>query len=47
LIRTGKIKVNPLITHQYHALEEVEQAFKEDSKKPDYIKGILAFGSAL
>lgn len=47
LIRTGKIKVNPLITHQYHALEEVEQAFKEDSKKPDYIKGILALGSAL
>lgn len=46
LIRTGKIKVKPLITHQYHALEEVEQAFREDSKEPDYIKGILTFGLA-
>jgi L-iditol 2-dehydrogenase len=41
LISSGKIRVEPFVTHRYHALEEVHQAFQHDFEQPDYIKGVL------
>lgn len=41
LISNGTVQVRSLITHRYRALEEVERAFAEDSRKPDYVKGVL------
>ncbi|MDA2938834.1 alcohol dehydrogenase catalytic domain-containing protein [Acidobacteria bacterium AH-259-A15] len=42
LIRTEKVHVKSLITHHYRAFEEIDKAFREDSKEQDYIKGVLA-----
>jgi L-iditol 2-dehydrogenase len=41
LISSGKIRVQPFVTHTYEALEEVHRAFEQDFEKPDYIKGVL------
>ena len=41
LISSGKIRVEPFVTHRYHALEEVHQAFQHDFEQADYIKGVL------
>src|SRR5579863_6553581 len=40
-IRDRRIDVSPLITHCYHQLTELQQAFEEDFRRPEYIKGIL------
>ena len=41
LVNSGAIQVAPLVTHHYHAFEEVPRAFEQDFKREDYIKGIL------
>jgi len=41
LVSSGKIKVQPFVTHRYQALEEVHQAFEKDFDRPEYIKGLL------
>jgi threonine dehydrogenase-like Zn-dependent dehydrogenase len=41
LVSSGKIKVQPFVTHRYHALEEIHQAFEKDFERPEYIKGVL------
>lgn len=41
LISSGKVRVQPFVTHSYHALEEIRQAFERDFERPDYIKGVL------
>jgi len=41
LVSTGKVRVEPFVTHRYGALEEIHQAFDQDFQKADYIKGIL------
>jgi L-iditol 2-dehydrogenase len=40
LISDGKINVSKFITHRYHALEAVPQAFANDRLGADYIKGV-------
>ncbi|HVA00548.1 MAG TPA: alcohol dehydrogenase catalytic domain-containing protein [Terriglobia bacterium] len=42
LISAGKIKVLPIITHRYAALEDVHKSFEEDHGKHDYIKGVMS-----
>jgi threonine dehydrogenase-like Zn-dependent dehydrogenase len=42
LVSSGKIRVQPFVTHHYGALEEIHQAFESDFERPDYIKGVLA-----
>jgi L-iditol 2-dehydrogenase len=41
LIRSGRIQIQPFITHHYGALEEIHQAFEQDFQRADYIKGVL------
>jgi threonine dehydrogenase-like Zn-dependent dehydrogenase len=41
-IRDGRINVNPIITHQYSKFSQLQQAFAEDFKQPNYIKGVMA-----
>ena len=41
LVSSGKIKVQPFVTHRYRALEDVHQAFEKDFDRPEYIKGML------
>jgi threonine dehydrogenase-like Zn-dependent dehydrogenase len=43
-IHDGRIEVNPLISHRYRQLVELEQAFVQDFRQPEYIKGILTHG---
>jgi 2-desacetyl-2-hydroxyethyl bacteriochlorophyllide A dehydrogenase len=40
LLSTGRIDVSTLITHRYHKLDEVPQAFARDHFGADYIKGV-------
>jgi threonine dehydrogenase-like Zn-dependent dehydrogenase len=40
-LHDGKIDVNPLISHRYQQLVQLQQAFVEDFRRPEYIKGIL------
>jgi threonine dehydrogenase-like Zn-dependent dehydrogenase len=40
-IHSGKIEVGPLLSHRYHHLAELKQAFVDDFRQPEYIKGIL------
>lgn len=42
LVSTGKVLVEPFVTHRYGALEEIHQAFEQDFQKPNYIKGVLS-----
>lgn len=41
LVRSGKVRVQPFVTHRYKALEEIHQAFERDFEGQDYIKGVL------
>lgn len=41
LLTSGRVKVEPFITHHYRKLEEIHRAFEEDFQRPDYIKGVL------
>ena len=43
-IHDGRIKVSRLISHRYRQLVELEQAFIQDFRRPEYIKGILTNG---
>ena len=45
-IRDGKIDAESLVSHRYRHLSQMQQAFSEDSKHQDYIKGMLLRGSA-
>ena len=47
LIESGKIRVQPFVTHRYHALEEIRKAFEDDFARPDYIKGVLNLESGV
>jgi 2-desacetyl-2-hydroxyethyl bacteriochlorophyllide A dehydrogenase len=40
LLSTGRIDVAKLITHRYHKLDDVPQAFARDHFGADYIKGV-------
>jgi L-iditol 2-dehydrogenase len=40
-IQDGKIDVDRLISHRYQQLAQLQQAFAEDFRRPEYIKGIL------
>ncbi len=40
-IHEGRIEVNPLISHRYRQLADLQQAFEQDFRRPEYIKGIL------
>jgi threonine dehydrogenase-like Zn-dependent dehydrogenase len=40
-IVSGQVKVAPFITHRYHGLDDVHNAFERDFSRPDYIKGVL------
>ncbi len=41
LVISGKIKVQPFVTHRYESLEAIRGAFERDFSRPDYIKGVL------
>lgn len=41
LLASGRVKVEPFLTHHYRNLEEIHRAFEEDFQRPDYIKGVL------
>lgn len=41
LVSSGKIKVQPFVTHRYTALEDIHLAFERDFERPEYIKGEL------
>ena len=42
-IESGKVQVEPMISHRYSGLEEVPKALGDDHKSPEYIKGIVEF----
>ncbi len=44
LVSSGKVKVLPFVTHHYDALETIHQAFEQDFRRYDYIKGVLNLG---
>jgi threonine dehydrogenase-like Zn-dependent dehydrogenase len=41
LVSSGKVKVAPFVTHRYESLNKIHQAFEQDFKRRDYIKGVL------
>ena len=41
LLLSGKIQVQPFITHRYESLEDIHHAFEQDFARVDYIKGVL------
>lgn len=41
LIERGTIDVAPLITHRYHSLDAVPNAFAGDHRSPEYVKGVV------
>jgi threonine dehydrogenase-like Zn-dependent dehydrogenase len=41
-IDDGRIDVDRLISHRYQQLAQLQRAFTEDFRRPEYIKGILA-----
>jgi threonine dehydrogenase-like Zn-dependent dehydrogenase len=43
-IRDGRIEVSRMMSHRYQQLVELEQAFVQDFRRPDYIKGIFTHG---
>ena len=40
-LRDGRIEVSPLISHRYQQLVELEQAFVQDFRRQEYIKGLF------
>jgi len=45
LVSASKVRVLPLITHRYYALDDVHMAFDQDFGREDYIKGLLSLDS--
>jgi threonine dehydrogenase-like Zn-dependent dehydrogenase len=45
LIEQKQIDVEPLITHRYKSLGEVEPALSREIRSPDYVKGVVVFDS--
>jgi L-iditol 2-dehydrogenase len=43
-IHDGRIEVSRMMSHRYQQLVELEQAFVQDFRRPDYIKGIFTHG---
>ncbi len=41
LIERNRISVEPLITHRYRSLEEVETALSQGMRAPGYVKGVV------
>ncbi|HLY61897.1 MAG TPA: alcohol dehydrogenase catalytic domain-containing protein [Terriglobia bacterium] len=41
LVSSGKIRVQPFVTHRYTALEDIHLAFERDFQRAEYIKGEL------
>ncbi|HEX5890921.1 MAG TPA: alcohol dehydrogenase catalytic domain-containing protein [Pyrinomonadaceae bacterium] len=41
LIEQDKIDVQPLITHRYHSLADVEKALASEIRSEDYVKGVV------
>ena len=41
MVSSGKVQVMSFVTHRYHALEEIHNAFEKDFERQDYIKGEL------
>ena len=41
LIEEGRIDVGSLVTHRYHSLDAVPNAFAGDHRMPDYVKGVV------
>jgi L-iditol 2-dehydrogenase len=41
LLNAGRIEVSKIITHRYHSLDQVPQAFATDHFGKDYIKGVV------
>jgi threonine dehydrogenase-like Zn-dependent dehydrogenase len=41
LIASKTIQPLPFVTHRYHSLEDIHQAFERDFQREDYIKGLL------
>jgi L-iditol 2-dehydrogenase len=41
LIETGRIQVEPLVTHRYDALDAIPGAFAGEHRAPGYIKGVV------
>jgi L-iditol 2-dehydrogenase len=41
LIESGRIDVAPLISHRYHSLDSVPNAFGGDHRSPEYVKGVV------
>jgi L-iditol 2-dehydrogenase len=45
LIERKQIDVEPLITHRYKSLDEVETALSREVRSADYVKGVVVFDS--
>jgi L-iditol 2-dehydrogenase len=41
LIERGEVEVAPFITHRYRSLEDVQGAFADDFRAPEYTKGVV------
>ncbi|AHG93143.1 Alcohol dehydrogenase GroES domain protein (plasmid) [Gemmatirosa kalamazoonensis] len=41
MIESGRIDVGSLVTHRYHSLDAVPQAFAGDHRLPEYVKGVV------
>jgi L-iditol 2-dehydrogenase len=41
-IADGRINVADIVTHRYPDLESLVHAFTQDSKLPEYVKGVMA-----
>ena len=43
-IHEGRIEVSRVISHRYQQLTELGQAFVQNFRRPEYIKGIFTHG---
>lgn len=43
-LESGRVQVTPMFTHQYRGLDAVPDAFGDDSRQPNYIKGVALLG---
>jgi threonine dehydrogenase-like Zn-dependent dehydrogenase len=41
LIERNEINVEPLVTHRYESLEDVETALSQGMSSPGYVKGVV------
>jgi threonine dehydrogenase-like Zn-dependent dehydrogenase len=43
LLESGTVDVSRIVTHRYHALDDVPRAFGSDDRRAsDYVKGVYA-----